>query len=63
MSDKHKQTSKFLSLVLRHQPELIGITLDGAGWVSVDELLAGCARRGRAISWEELMQIVRTSDK
>src|SRR6478672_11499013 len=63
MSDKHKQNSKFLSLVLRHEPELIGITLDEAGWVAVDELLAGCARQGRAISRAELAEIVRTSDK
>jgi len=30
--------SKFLSLVLRHQPDLIGITLDEQGWVPVNEL-------------------------
>jgi putative RNA 2'-phosphotransferase len=63
MKDQHKHNSKFLSLVLRHEPELVGITLDEAGWVGVDELLAGCARRGRAISPEELLEIVRTSDK
>jgi putative RNA 2'-phosphotransferase len=63
MNDQHKQNSKFLSLVLRHQPELVGITLDEAGWVAVDELLAGCARQGRAISRAELAEIVRTSDK
>ena len=63
MSDKHKQTSKFLSLVLRHQPDLVGITLDEAGWVGLDELLAGCARQGKTISREELAEIVRSSDK
>jgi putative RNA 2'-phosphotransferase len=63
MSDKHKHNSKFLSLVLRHEPDLIGITLDEAGWVGVHDLLAGCARQGRAISREELAEIVRTSDK
>ena len=63
MSDKHKKTSKFLSLVLRHEPELIGIELDPAGWVSVDELLEGCRRKGHAITPEELREVVRTSDK
>ena len=63
MSDKRKKTSKFLSLVLRHEPERIGIKLDEAGWVSVDELLDGCRRKGHAITPEELREIVRTSDK
>ena len=31
--------SKFLSLVLRHKPEEIGLQLDKHGWVRVDELL------------------------
>ena len=39
MSDKN--TSKFISLILRHKPETIGITLDEHGWANVDELLAG----------------------
>jgi putative RNA 2'-phosphotransferase len=56
-------TSKFLSLVLRHQPETVGVTLDPAGWIGVDELLAACARHGRRISRELLEQIVATSDK
>jgi putative RNA 2'-phosphotransferase len=32
--------SKFLSLVLRHDPARIGLVLDSAGWVDVDALLA-----------------------
>jgi putative RNA 2'-phosphotransferase len=63
MSDAYKHKSKFLSLVLRHEPERIGITLDDAGWVSVDELLDGCGRAGRRITRAELEEIVRTSDK
>ena len=63
MSDANKQKSKFLSLVLRHKPQAAGITLDSAGWVGVDELLAGCARAGVAITHDELLSLVRTSDK
>jgi putative RNA 2'-phosphotransferase len=57
------QTSKFLSLVLRHQPEKIGIALDEAGWVGVDELLAACARHGTVISRAQLDELVAGSDK
>ncbi len=34
-------TSKFISLILRHKPETIGITLDEHGWANVDELIEG----------------------
>lgn len=33
------RTSKFMSLVLRHQPEKIGIKLDEAGWTDFDTLI------------------------
>lgn len=55
--------SKFLSLVLRHEPQRIGITLDSAGWVSVDELLAACEAHGMPIPRPALQEIVSTSDK
>ena len=40
--------SKFLSLVLRHQPEAVGLVLDEGGWVEVDALIAACAGDGPA---------------
>jgi len=58
-----KRTSKFLSLVLRHQPEKIGIHLDEAGWVDVDVLLKAMARHGKQLSRETLDHVVRTNDK
>jgi putative RNA 2'-phosphotransferase len=36
-----KETSKFMSLILRHKPETIGISLDEHGWANADELIAG----------------------
>jgi putative RNA 2'-phosphotransferase len=56
-------TSKFLSLVLRHEPQAIGLTLGPAGWVEVDELLAAMARHGRAITRSRLEEVVATNDK
>lgn len=55
--------SKFLSLVLRHEPERLGLTLDPAGWVSVDELLAAISRQKTPVTRERLEQIVATSEK
>lgn len=55
--------SKFLSLVLRHKPDEIGIELDSQGWVEVEELLNKIKENGNEISFEELKYIVDTSDK
>ena len=55
--------SKFLSLVLRHRPEAIGIALDEAGWTDVAALLDGCARAGRPLSIEGLREVVAKNDK
>ncbi len=55
--------SKFLSLVLRHRPETVGIVLDEAGWADVAALLDGCAGAGRPLSGEELREVVATNDK
>ena len=55
--------SKFLSLVLRHRPETIGLTLAPDGWVGVDELLEACRAHGRAIPRHVLAEVVATNDK
>lgn len=57
------RTSKFLSLVLRHEPERVGLKLGEAGWVGVDELLQAVNANGVALTLEQLQHIVATSDK
>lgn len=48
MTEEHKKSiSKFLSLVLRHQPEEIGLILNENGWADVAELMKKSARKGR----------------
>lgn len=63
MTDDLIDTSRFLSYVLRHRPQAIGLRLDEAGWVSVDALLAALARHGRPVSRQVLDQIVAGTDK
>ncbi|WP_406287742.1 RNA 2'-phosphotransferase [Embleya sp. NBC_00896] len=55
--------SKYLSRHLRHQPERLGITLDDAGWVDVDVLLAACDARGFALTRATLDRVVAENDK
>lgn len=63
MSNQTVKISKFMSLVLRHNPGKIGIELDEAGWVSVEALLNGMAAHGKSISREQLEAVVRDNDK
>ncbi len=58
-----KTTSKFLSLVLRHQPEMIGLTLDPAGWTELSELVTKARVHGEAITVEDVRRIAAESDK
>ena len=55
-------TSKFVSLILRHKPETIGIQLDEHGWANVDGLIAGISKT-RKFNREMLEEIVRTDNK
>ena len=55
--------SKFISLILRHKPSEIGITLDGYGWANVNELINGVNNSGRKINMKILEEIVLTDDK
>ena len=59
-----RSTSKYISLILRHRPEAIGISLDEHGWADVQELISGINRSGgHSLSMESLEEIVRTDEK
>jgi putative RNA 2'-phosphotransferase len=55
--------SKFLSLVLRHNPGAIGLHLDGQGWAEVEELLARATAHGNGFTLDELHEVVAGNDK
>ena len=58
------KNSKFLSLVLRHRPELIDISMDVRGWVFVSELLnLSKVKKDIHITMEELEDLVANNDK
>lgn len=64
MNNDIQQLSKFLSLVLRHKPETIGIALDSHGWAEVDDLILKVNQTGRyALDRANLEEIVRTDNK
>lgn len=59
-----EQTSKFISLILRHKPEVIGIKLDNNGWANVNELIDGINKSGNHnLTMSLLDDIVREDNK
>src|SRR5215470_1630353 len=63
MDDRAVRISKFLSLVLRHQPEKIGLSLDQSGWASTRQLIEASCGRGFEFTLEELQNVVAGNDK
>ena len=55
--------SKFLSFVLRHKPDKIGLTLDSEGWANVDDLIECCNKKSEFITIELIEKVVATNDK
>lgn len=63
MKTNIKKISKFLSLILRHQPELIGIRLDENGWTNVKELIQKSKRKMPGLTKAVLEEVVANNDK
>lgn len=57
------RNSKFLSLILRHKPEKIGLLLDSEGWANVDELLERCQNYGVSLNRDRLEEVVANNNK
>jgi putative RNA 2'-phosphotransferase len=63
MRNRIVETSKFLSYVLRHRPDAIGIELDSEGWTGIDALIAAAARDGRRLDRALIDEVVASNDK
>lgn len=57
------ETSKFLSYVLRHEPQAIGIQLEIDGWTNIDELIKCAERNGHHLNRSDIFEVVETNDK
>ncbi len=63
MEKKLKQISKFMSLVLRHKPETIGLQLNENGWANVQDMIDKMNTTGADVHIELIHTIVETNDK
>ncbi len=62
-SNQINEISKFLSYVLRHEPQSIGLHLDTEGWAEIDLLIIGAAKEGRILDQGLILETVNSSDK
>lgn len=63
MKKQITEISKFLSFVLRHKPESIGLSIDPEGWVKIQDLITKGNESGQSLTKELIDQVVQTSDK
>ena len=63
MSIDQTQLSKFLSLILRHKPDVIGLELDSQGWANIEQVIDKAHAAGTTFDRTELLHVVETSDK
>lgn len=58
MGNKHDKLSVFISLILRHKPEVVGVHIDEQGYANVEELIQGVRKSGRALDFHMLEELV-----
>ena len=63
MSKNHTEISKFLSYVLRHEPEAVGLSLDKDGWAVITDLILCAKQKGYLLDCDIIQAIVSNSDK
>src|SRR3981189_996660 len=63
MTDDSLKLSKFISYILRHKPDSIGLTLDSQGWALIDELIDKSNASGTVFGRVDLLKVVDGNDK
>lgn len=63
MNRRLTKVSKYLSFVLRHNPEAIGLKLDRNRWANVDELIAKANTSGKSITLAQVRDVVSLDEQ
>lgn len=62
MNRRLTKVSKYLSFILRHHPEAIGLELDAERWANVDELVKNANSNGKSITREQVQEVVALNE-
>ncbi len=63
MNKRLTRISKYLTFILRHNPESIGMKLDPEGWLNIDELIKNANASGKSITLAQLHEVVASSEE
>ena len=63
MNRRLTKISKYLSFILRHHPEKIGLKLDPERWASVDELVKNANANGKSITLAQVHEVVALNEE
>lgn len=63
MDKKNHEISKFLSYILRHEPQSIGLQLNNEGWANIELLISKANKHGQELNFTLIKDIVKSSDK
>ena len=63
MNKRLTKISKYLTFILRHNPEAIGMNLDSEGWLNIDDLIQNAKAHGKSITHAQLHEVVASSDE
>ncbi len=63
MNKRLTKISKYLSFILRHNPDAIGMKLDPDGWLNVEELIKNANENGKSITLAQLHEVVALSEE
>ena len=62
MNKRLTKISKYLTFILRHEPEAIGMKLDPDGWLNIEQLIKNANASGKSITLAQLHEVVASSD-
>lgn len=63
MNKRLTKISKYLSFILRHEPQAIGMKLDAEGYLNIQDLVTNANASGKSITVEQVHQVVAASDE
>ncbi|MGB7346627.1 MAG: RNA 2'-phosphotransferase [Pirellulaceae bacterium] len=63
MNKRLTKISKYMSFILKHHPESIGVKPDGDGWLEIESFVAAAAASGKSITIEQVHAVIDTSEE
>ena len=63
MNKRLTKISKYLSFILRHNPDAIGMRLDPEGWLNIDQLIANANAAGKSMNRDQIHEVVASNDE